>query len=132
MNNTSSTSGEVIDLAALTKPAQRVVGIFDRLAQGETPSPGSLDEALEALDQAPRPSGPLGDDIALLVCGGDGHTRGEIVAAVERLRRVTTVKAAPPNSTRSKPRPRRKRQKPKPQTRQLHLPGMADGGKDAS
>ena len=64
--------GVVIDLAAISQPARKVVAIYDDIAAGSRPEPGALDEALQNLDAGPRPPGRLGADIAMLASGAPG------------------------------------------------------------
>lgn len=129
MSATANTNGEVIDLAALARPVERLVAIFDRLSRGQVPVPGSLDDALAALDDGPRPPGQLGDDIAVLVSGGAGHTRPELLAAVGRLRRISLLRSEPP--TAAGPRPRR-HPKRAATPGQLEIPGLGDPGIETS
>jgi len=51
--------GVVIDLAAISQRARKVVAIYDDIAAGSRPEPGALDEALQNLDAGPRPPGRL-------------------------------------------------------------------------
>ena len=133
-NKESDHRADVIDLAALSRPARRVVDIFDRLSKGQMPEPGSLDEALADLDAAPHPPGQLGADIDLLASGGKGGTRQNVLGAIERLRRITTVQPEAPGATvkrwRARPRQRRTRTRRKTPG-QLQLPGI-DDPKDAT
>ena len=123
-------TGEVIDLAAIARPLERVMEIFDRLSRGQVPVPGSLDDALAALDDGPRPPGQLGDDIAVLVSGGAGHSRSEVLAAVDRLRRISLLQSEPPVA--AVPQPRRPQPKRAATPGQLEIPGLGDHGIETS
>lgn len=127
-------TGVVIDLADISKRARKVVEIYDGLASGGRPEPGLLDAALHELDAGPRPPGQLGNDIALIASGGKGANKQSAVSAIERLRRITTVKATPPTARRWRPRARQRRNRQRADTRQLQLPGFEhhDNPKEAS
>ena len=126
--------GVVIDLAAISQQARRVVAIYDDIAAGGRPAPGALDEALHELDGGPRPPGRLRIDIALLASGAQGASRQSALAAIERLRRVGNVKSMPPTPRRWRPRARQRRDRRHADTRQLQLPGidLPEGPKEAS
>ena len=127
-------TGVVIDLADISKRARKVVEIYDGLASGGRPEPGVLDAALHELDAGPRPPGQLGNDIALIASGGKGANKQSAVSAIERLRRITTVKPTPPTARRWRPRSRQRRNRQRADTRQLQLPGFEhhDNPKEAS
>lgn len=119
----NNNEAEVIDLAALSRPARRVVDIYDQLTNGRPLKPGALDDALSDLDAAPHPAGQIGHDIELLASGGVGATREGVVSAIERLRRISTVQSeAAPTLRRWKAGPRHRRT-PR-NDGQLQLPGM--------
>jgi hypothetical protein len=117
-------TGVVIDLADISQRARKVVEIYDGLASGDRPEPGVLDEALEQLDAGPRPPGQLGSDIALIASGGRGANKQSAVSAIERLRRITTMKSTPPMARRWRPRARQRHNRQRADTRQLQLPGF--------
>ena len=131
--HTQTAPGVVIDLAALSQQARRVVAIYDDIAAGSRPEPGALDEALKHLDAAPRPPGQLGIDIAMLASGAQGASRQSALAAIERLRRVGKFNPTPPTSRRWRPRARQRRNR-RADTRQLQLPGfdLPESPKEAS
>ena len=112
---------EIIDLAALSGPAGRAIPIYDRILNGQTPSPGELDDALTALREAPRPTGRLGRDITLLVESGRNTTAAHINDAFERLRLITAIKPSPPEFAPARVPARRK---PKHANDQQPLPGL--------
>lgn len=126
--------GVVIDLAAISRQARRVVAIYDDIAAGSRPEPGALDEALQNLDAGPRPPGQLGIDIAMLASGAQGSSRQSALAAIERLRRAGRVNPTPPVSRRWRRRPRQQRDRRRADTRQLQLPGfdLPESPKEAS
>lgn len=126
--------GVVIDLAAISQRARKVVDLYDDIAAGSSPEPGALDEALKHLDAGPRPPGQLGIDIAMLASGAQGASRQSALAAIERLRRVGKVNPTPPTSRRWRPRARQRRDRRRADTRQLQLPGfgLPEGPKEAS
>ena len=126
MDTERSLDAEVIDLARIAGPASRLVAIYDGITRGDRPTPGRLDTILGQLGELPRPPGQLGADIALLASGGDGHDREQVVAAIERLRRVSTLGRS--TATASPPPSRRGRGRRKQPTGQLELPGIADEG----
>lgn len=126
MDTERSLDAEVIDLARIAGPASRLVAIYDGITRGDRPTPGRLDAILGQLGELPRPPGQLGADIALLASGGDGHDREQVVAAIERLRRVSTLGCRP--ATTPPPARRRARRQPKQPTGQLELPGIANEG----
>ncbi len=133
MNRRKSTHhAEVIDLAALSRPARRVVDIYDQLTAGKAPKPGVLDQALSDLDAAPHPTGQLGEDINLLASGGLGGTRSSVIAAIERLRRIATVQPdqVPPKAKRRGKR--RRKGRTRTGEHQLQLPGITDGTEPAA
>lgn len=121
---TQPVPGVVIDLAAISERARKVVDLYDDIAAGSSPEPGALDEALQSLDAGPRPPGQLGIDIAMLASGGQGASRQSALAAIERLRRVGKVNPTPPTSRRWRPRTRQRRDRRRADTRQLQLPGF--------
>ena len=129
-----SEPGVVIDLASISQRARKVVAIYDDIAGGNRPKPGELNDALQDLDTGPRPPGQLGNDIALLASGAEGATRQSALAAIERLRRVSSLNPAPPTSRRWRPRARQRRDRRRADTRQLQLPGFeqSDNPKEAS
>lgn len=131
---TQTAPGVVIDLAAISQQARRVVAIYDDIAAGSRPEPGALDEALQNLDAGPRPPGQLGIDIAMLASGAQRASRQSVLAAIERLRRVGKVNPAPQTSMRWRPRERQRRDRRRADTRQLQLPGFdpTEGPKEAS
>jgi hypothetical protein len=126
--------GVVIDLAAISQRARKVVAIYDDIAAGSRPEPGALDDALQNLDAGPRPPGQLGADIAMLASGAHGASRQSALAAIERLRRVGNVNSIPPTSRRWRPRTRQRRDRRRADTRQLQLPGfdLPESPKEAS
>ena len=85
----------VYDLAAISAPARRVIELYDRVIAGTPLARGELDDALEELHGTPRPRGRLGNDIDLVTRGGHGTTRGALLEAIERLRRVAAVQSNP-------------------------------------
>ena len=122
---TNDQDAEVIDLAAISRPARRVVEIYDQAKRGRTPKPGQLDDALCELDAIPHPPGQLGADIALLTSGGIGGTRQHVASAIERLRKISTVQPKPAPAQRVKKWKPRRRQPRSPKTiGQLQLPGI--------
>ena len=129
-----SEPGVVIDLASISQRARKVVAIYDDIAGGNRPEPGTLNDALQDLDTGPRPPGQLGNDIALLASGAEGATRQSALAAIERLRRVSSVNSIPPTSRRWRPRARQRRDRLRANTRQLQLPGfdLPENPKEAS
>lgn len=82
---------DVIDLAAISGPARRLVEIYDQIRSGQPPSTEQLDDALQALRVAPRPPGRLGRDITLLLEGSPNATKQDIDQAFERLRHVAAI-----------------------------------------
>ena len=131
---TQPVPGVVIDLAAISQRARKVVALYDDIAAGSTPEPGALDEALQKLDTGPRPPGQLGSDIAMLASGAHGASRQSALAAIERLRRVGKVNPAPPTARRWRPRARQRSNRRRADTRQLQLPGfdLPESPKEAS
>ncbi len=131
---TQPVPGVVIDLAAISQQARKVVAIYDDIAAGSRPAPGALDEALRNLDAGPRPPGQLGADIAMLASGAEGASRQRALAAIERLRRVGRVSPTPPTARRWRPRARQRRNRRRAETRQLQLPGfdLPESPKEAS
>ena len=126
MDTEHGLDAEVIDLARIAGPASRLVAIYDGITRGDRPTPGRLDAVLGQLGDLPRPPGQLGADIALLASGGDGHDREKVVAAIERLRRVSTLGPSP--TAASPPASRRRRGRRKQPAGQLELPGIANEG----
>ena len=86
---------QVIDLAQIAEPAYRLVTICDSIERGSRPPPGQLKEILRQLQRLPRPPGQLGADIALLASGRDDLDRDEVLAAVQRLRRISSLRPRP-------------------------------------
>ncbi len=119
-----SVPGVVIDLDAISQRARKVVAIYDDIAAGSRPEPGALDDAPRDLDTGPRPPGQLGSDIALLASGAQGVNRQRALAAIERLRRVSTMNPAPLTSRRWSPRARQRRDRRRADTRPLQMPGF--------
>lgn len=120
MNSTTAeeTLAEVIDLAALSGPARRVVGFYDDFLAGRRHERSQLDLALHELDALTATPGRLGRDVRLLVNGGRGCDRQNVIDAIERLRKVTAIQAGSRRSTQR----RRRRRLPTPG--QLSLPGL--------
>lgn len=91
-----SHTAAVIDLAAISGPARQLVAIHDQISSGRPPRSKQLGDALQALRDAPRPSGRLGRDIALLIDGGPNATKDDIDEAFERLRHVAAIRSLEP------------------------------------
>jgi hypothetical protein len=117
----------VIDLAAISAPARRFFALYDKVAAGTPPARGELDDALRELRTAPRPVGRLGHNIDLVTSGGHGATRGAILDALERLRRVAAVQPSPPPRVPMRARISTRRRQPRnPPPGQDPLPGIFD------
>lgn len=116
-----SPTAAVIDLAAISGPARRLVAIYDQIRSGRPPCAEQLGDALQALRDAPRPPGRLGRDIALLIDGGPNATKDDIDEAFERLRHVTAIRPLAPQRPPTRALRRRGRQA---LTGQQPLPGI--------
>ena len=95
MDSEHELSGQVIDVAQIAEPAYRLVTICDSIERGNRPSLGQLNEILRELQCLPLPPGQLGADIALLASGGDDLDRDHVLAAIQRLRRVSSLRPRP-------------------------------------
>lgn len=116
-----SHTAAVIDLAAISGPARRLVAIYDQIRSGRPPRTDQLGDALKALRDAPRPPGRLGRDIALLIDGGPNATKDDIDEAFERLRHVAAIRSLEPQRPQTRVLRRRDRQA---LTGQQSLPGI--------
>lgn len=116
-----SHTAAVIDLAAISGPARRLVAIYDQIRSGRPPCAEQLGDALQALRDAPRPPGRLGRDIALLIDGGPNATKDGIDEAFERLRQVAAIRSLEPERPQTRGLRRRGRQA---LTGQQPLPGI--------
>ena len=116
----------VIDLAAISAPARRVIALYDQVIAGAPPARGELDDALRELRSAPRPAGRLGHDIDLITSGGHGATRGAILDALERLRHVAAVRPSPAPRLPMRARISTRRRSRTPPPGQDPLPGIFD------
>ena len=127
MDTEHSLDAKVIDLARISEPARQLVAIYDGIRRGDPPVPGRLDKVLGLLGDLPRPAGQLGADLDLLASGGDGFERDQVVAAIERLRRVSSLGARPPEAAEPTRRRTRRQGAPSPSV-QLELPGISNEG----
>lgn len=126
MHSEHGLDAKIIDLARIAEPARQLVAIYDGIMRGDRPAPGRLDKILEQLRDLPRPPGQLGADLDLLASGGDDCERDRVVAAIERLRRVSSLNARAPQAV--APDRRRSRRSQAPPTGQLELPGISNEG----
>ena len=125
MNSEHELSAQVIDLAQIAEPAYRLVTICDSIERGNQPPPGQLSEILRQLEHLPRPPGQLGADIALLASGGDDLDQDHVLAAIRRLRRISSLRQRPrPSPAVGVSRPRSRRRNSVAAENQLQLPGI--------
>ena len=99
--------GQVIDLALIVGPVQRLLGFWERMVDldHEQPHIRELDEVVKEIKALPDVPGRLGADIALIACGGADASRAEIIDAMGRLRRITAVTTDELDSAGSPPEP---------------------------
>ena len=118
-------TGQVIDLAQIAEPAYRLVTICDSIERGNRPPPGQLNQILRQLERLPRPPGQLGADIALIASGGDDLDHDHVLAAIQRLRRISSLRQRPrPTPGVGVSRPRSRRRNSAAAENQLRLPGI--------
>ena len=123
-----TTHSVVIDLAAISTPARRVLDLYDQILAGSPPGEGELDNALDALRNAPRPAGRMGRAIELVTSGGQGATQQAVLDALDLLRQVEGVQPTAPVKTpsRSRTAAARRNRTRTPPPGQDPLPGLFD------
>lgn len=114
---------QVIDLPIVTEAVGHLLDFYDRLLADDDPPISELDAAVARIWSLPPIPGRLGRDIALIARGGEGAGRGEIVAALERLRHLASMDPPQPEESESADGPARRRRK-LVRPRQDRLPGL--------
>ena len=118
----------VVDLGPLAAAWRELVAWHDDHLAGNHPAIADLDRIVTTLQVLPPVPGRIGRDIELIVTGGRGSTRNEIVGAVERLRTLGNHTPAPTTTpTPTKRQARRSRAAGRPDA-QASLPGFDAAG----
>ena len=130
-NPTTADDDCVVDLAPLAAACSELVAWYDEHLAGNHPAIADLDRIVTTLQALPPVPGRIGRDIQVIVTGGRGSTRHEIIGAVERLRTLASHNLGPALAPPAPKRTRRRRDR-RPTSdgpvAQASLPGLDEAG----